>query len=179
MPPSRGSWGLLSVKCFGIHCWKALSRFKAPALTKVYHIYKPVNPSHGCKMILPSFILYRDLKKKKKKKKEFQILPYYQLSTAPAALHTYSQLFHPFLICSMRWAQDKRSTIHKCDSCENWNFMLHFIEGLAFFLWVRIIGNKDKHCKINMNAESNKVNLNQLFSGKPSGQIGKLQELKS
>ena len=30
-----------------------------------------------------------------------------------------------------------------------------------------------------MNAESNKVNLNQLFSGKPSGQIGKLQELKS
>ena len=175
IPPSRGSWGLLSVKCFGIHCWKALSRFKAPALTKVYHIYKPVNPSHGCKMILPSFILYTDLKKKKKSFKFFHSI---SLTLCSSCFHAHSSS-HPFLICSVRWAQDKRSIIHECDSCENWNFMLHFIKALAFFLWVRIIGNKDKHCKINMNAESNKVNLNQLFSGKPSGQIGKLQELKS
>ena len=57
MFPSRGSCGRLSVKCFRIHCWKALSEFKAPVLRKVYHFYKPVNPSHGCKVILSSFIL--------------------------------------------------------------------------------------------------------------------------
>lgn len=53
--------------------------------------------------------------------------------------------------------------------------MLHFVKGLAFFLWVRIIGNKDKHCEINMNAESNKVNWNQSFTGEPNGQMRKLQ----
>lgn len=40
------------------------------------------------------------------------------------------------------------------------------LKTFIFFLWVRIIGNKDKHYEINMNAESNKVNLDQLFSGK-------------
>lgn len=146
MPLSRGSWGLLSAKCFGIHCWKALCKFKAPILRKVCHVYKPVKPSHGCKMMLLSFLLYTD------RKKSFRFFHTIDLTLCSSCLRAQNS-FHFLLICNMHWPKTKEYTIHKCDSYENWNFMLHFIKGLAFFLWVRIIGNKDKHCKINLNTE--------------------------
>lgn len=44
--------------------------------------------------------------------------------------------------------------------------------GLASFLWVRIIGNKDKHREINKDPEPvHRVNLSQLFTDRSGSQV--------
>lgn len=125
IPPSRGSQGLLLVKCFAIHCWKVLSKFKAPVLRKVYHIYKPVNPSHGCKMILPSFIPCTD------SRKGFRFFHTINLTLCSSCLHA-QNASHPLLICSMHWAQDKRT--YYSPVWLMWKLKLHapFYEGTCF-----------------------------------------------